>query len=198
MLKVDPGSRLGSYVGGKRRSSSLDPFSEGEEALYSEARKISDLASASYHAGKLSIDGGDFGPSTVDPAEWLIWAMSKDLKIPDELKELAAEALQENERNQPKLNQSLEADRAESLRARRTLLVMIAALCRANNIDYEQKGRCQTDSRTYRRYWRSSPRRYGPEGAEGNSRRRGVKTENLIRFLLYLIRPPPSPIHFKY
>ncbi len=136
LLSIDPKSSLGRHV--ERGSWPSADYSALQRASYSKSRQITGLAWASFHRRKLKMRTSDLGHSTVDPLDWLKWAQSKDLEIPTELQSLLFKRSEEPSRtiNEPGPG----ATASDSVRARRTLLVIIAGLCTKVGIDWNERG----------------------------------------------------------
>lgn len=136
LLSIDPKSSLGRHV--ERGSWPSVDYSTLQRALYSKSRQITGLAWASFHRRKLKMRTSDLGHSTLDPLDWLKWAQSKDLEIPTELQSLLIKRSEEPSRtiNEPGPG----ATASDSVRARRTLLVIIAGLCDTVGIDWSERG----------------------------------------------------------
>jgi len=136
LLSIDPKSSLGRRV--ERGSGPSAAYPTRQRDLYSKSLQITALAWASFHRRKLKMRTSDLGHSTVDPLDWLKWAQSKDLEIPTELQSLLIKRSEEPSRtiNEPGSG----ATASDSVRARRTLLVIIAGLCTKVGIDWNERG----------------------------------------------------------
>jgi hypothetical protein len=94
LLRVDPDSWVGKHITDMKRPSEM-LSTDSQRRTWDKAKQIWDLAWASHNKGTLTIArhtsiDGFVSPPDLTPYEWVQWARSKNLPIPEELNAIPA------------------------------------------------------------------------------------------------------------